>query len=105
MAEADVVGRATNPANAATVNLFLNVVDDRIVRAMFQSDGCTATIAASSMLTVMLTGCALRDARLFCTDDVEAALEGLPAGRQHASLLVVDALRSALKSLSPQTAG
>jgi len=96
LSEPDAVGAAQNPASGASVRLYLQIDRHTISRATFQSQGCTATIAASSLLTEMLTGCLLEDAEKITREDVEAALGGLPSTRKHSALLAEDVVRSAI---------
>ena len=105
MPDADVTGTATNPATAATAKLFLKLEGDLVLEAAFQSDGCAATIAACSMLTVMLKGKVLDEAEKLDRHAIEGALGGLPPTRRHAALLAEDALRSVLRTVRPHAAG
>lgn len=96
MRDADGFGSVENPASGAVVSLQLKVVDERVVRAMFQAQGCTATIAAASILTEMVAGLPVAAAAAVTRADVEAGLGGLPPTRRHAAALARDAVRAAL---------
>jgi nitrogen fixation NifU-like protein len=96
LADANAVGRAGNPVSGAELALFLRVENGRICRVSFQSQGCTATIAAGSMLTELVQGRTLEAAAGLSRMDVEAALGGLPSTRRHAAALAVDAIRAAV---------
>ena len=99
MRDADAVGCVENPASGAVVSLQLKVDDERVVRAMFQAQGCTATIAAASILTEMVAGLPVAAAAAVTRADVEARLGGLPPARRHAAALARDAVRAALADL------
>jgi NifU-like protein involved in Fe-S cluster formation len=94
--DADGIGSVENPASGAVVSLQLKIVDERIVRAVFQARGCTATIAAASVLTEMVAGLSVSAAEVVNRADVEAGLGGLPPTRKHAAALACDAVRAAV---------
>ncbi len=96
MHDADGVGSVENPASGAVVSLQLKIVDERIVRAVFQAQGCTATIAAASVLTEMVAGLSVAAAGAVSRADVETRLGGLPPTRRHAAALARDSVRAAV---------
>ena len=96
MHDADGVGSVENPASGAEVSLQLKIVDERIVRAVFRAQGCTATIAAASVLTEMVAGLSVAAAGAVSRADVETRLGGLPPTRRHAAALARDAVRAAV---------
>ncbi len=93
---ANAVGYMTNPVCGDSLVLMLRIEDDRIVEARWQSDGCAASLAASSLLTEMVGGVSLADASQITREAVVDALGGLPASKLHASVLAADALHHAL---------
>lgn len=92
----DGVGYAENPASGATLSLHLALKNGIIDRAVFQAQGCAATIASGSVLTEWMRGKTPDEARKISRTDIEAALGGLPPTRKHAADLAVDAVRAAL---------
>jgi nitrogen fixation NifU-like protein len=92
----DAMGTAENPVSGASLVLYLAVCENVIKQAFFQAQGCAATIACGSMLTVLLIGKSIDDAKMLTRDDVEIALGGLPPTRKHAADLAIDVVRSAL---------
>ncbi len=54
--DADGVGVRTNPVCGDTMRLMIRVADDRIAEARWQTVGCPAAIATSSIATEMITG-------------------------------------------------
>jgi nitrogen fixation NifU-like protein len=102
--EADAVGNQTNPVCGDVMRLMLRVQGGRITEARFQTDGCPASIAASSVFTEMITGRSLAEAEALAKEDVVEALGGLPPSKLHASVLVTGALRQALGQLQRQDA-
>ncbi|HEY7269552.1 MAG TPA: iron-sulfur cluster assembly scaffold protein, partial [Dehalococcoidia bacterium] len=59
---------------------------------------CTASVATSSIITEMVQGLTLEEARELSYDDVSEAVGGLPPSKLHSAALVIDALRRALAS-------
>ncbi len=93
---ANAVGYMTNPVCGDALVLMLRISDDRIVEARWQSDGCAASLAASSLLTELVQGETIVEASEITRESVVEALGGLPASKLHASVLAADALHHAL---------
>jgi len=89
-------GDATNPVCGDLLHLYLKVADDRITAASFQAQGCPPTVAAASVLTEIISGLTLNEARVLAPSDVTRVLETLPRNKEHCSVLAIDALRAAL---------
>jgi len=97
LADANAVGYMTNPVCGDTLLLMLRVLDGRIEEARWQSDGCAASIAASSVLSELVRGRSLAEAESITREAVVEALGGLPLSKLHASVLAADALALAIK--------
>jgi nitrogen fixation NifU-like protein len=95
IAEADATGYETNPVCGDTMRLTLRINGGRIVDARFQTSGCPAAIAASSVCTEMIRGLSLAQAEALTKEDYAAALGGLPPAKMHCSVLAADAVRAA----------
>ncbi|MFH1029656.1 MAG: iron-sulfur cluster assembly scaffold protein [bacterium] len=65
----------------------------------FETLGCAAAIASSSVLTDMAKGKTLDEALKITKEDVVKKLGGLPLHKEHCSLIAVDALGDAIKKL------
>lgn len=63
----------------------------------FQTLGCAAAIATSSIVTQMVKGKDLNKALNLSSKDVVKALGDLPKVKLHCSLLAVDAFKNAIK--------
>ncbi len=94
--DANAVGYMTNPVCGDTLLLMLRVDGERIADARWQSDGCAASIAASSLLSELATGASVAEADAITREALVEALGGLPASKLHASVLAADALDHAL---------
>lgn len=96
MAEADVIGESGSFKCGDTMKIYLKIEQDKITGVRFQTFGCGAAIASSSMLTEMVKGKTLEEARQVTNEDVAIELGGLPPLKMHCSNLAADALRDAI---------
>ena len=102
MKDADIVSRAGSPACGDMITIYLKIrkVNDEyfISDAKFESYGCAANIAATSILTEMIKGKSLRFAWNVSWKDVSDEIGGLPAIKYHCSILAVGALRRGIRA-------
>ncbi len=96
--DADGRGEVGNPLCGDMMTLYLRIKDEIIEDIKFQTFGCGAAIAVSSMLTEMAKGKSLGEAKKITNKDVAKALEGLPKNKLHCSNLGADALQLAIKN-------
>ena len=102
---ADGVGEVGNPACGDMMRLYLKVENGRVVDAKFRTFGCGAAIASSSMLTEMIKGKTVEEAREITNHAVAEALDGLPAVKIHCSVMAEQAVKSALDDYAKKHAG
>ncbi|MEM0202446.1 MAG: Fe-S cluster assembly scaffold protein NifU [Archaeoglobaceae archaeon] len=95
--DADGIGMEGNPVCGDVMKIYIKVEGDRIVDAKFQTFGCGAAIAVSSMITEMVKGKTLDEAMKISKDVVAEALGGLPPQKMHCSNLGADALKKAIE--------
>lgn len=103
--EADGVGQVGNPVCGDVMKMMIKVEKDRIVDIKFQTFGCGAAIATSSIATEMVKGKTLEEAMELSNKAVAEALGGLPATKMHCSNLAADGIHKAIedyKSKLPQ---
>ena len=96
MENPDGVGKEGNPVCGDVMELAIRVKDDVIEHAQFQTFGCCAAIATSSMITEMVIGKTLDEAEKISKKAVSEALDGLPPAKMHCSNLAADALHKAI---------
>ncbi len=86
-----------DPACGDQMKLWIRVEGGYILDIKFKSFGCPGAIATSSMATMLAMGMHIDDARLLTDDDVVRALGGIPANKEHCSLMGVGALHAAIR--------
>ena len=93
----DAVGVQSNPVCGDTMKLMLSIDGDRIAEARWQTVGCPAAIATSSIATEMILGRTLNEADAITKQAIVDAAGGLPSSKLHCSVLAHDALHRALR--------
>ena len=96
--DATVVADVGNPACGDMMRLYLKIENGVIIDAKFKTFGCGAAIATSSMLTEMLKGKSLDEAKAISNKAVAEALDGLPPVKMHCSVMAEEALAKALEN-------
>jgi nitrogen fixation NifU-like protein len=105
MENPDGVGEVGNPVCGDMMTIYIRVKDDRIDDIKFQTLGCGAAIASTSMLTEMAKGKTLAEALEITKQDIADALGGLPAQKVHCSLLASDGLKAAIEDYRAKSKG
>ena len=95
--DANGVGEEGNAACGDIMKMFLKVENDVIVDVKFQTFGCGAAIASSSMATEMIKGKTLEEAWTLSNKAVAEALDGLPPVKMHCSVLAEEAIHAAIQ--------
>lgn len=98
IADADAVGQVGNPVCGDVMKLYLKIDNNKIIDIKFETLGCGAAIATSSMLTEMVKGKTIEDALKIEKLDIAQELGGLPPPKLHCSVLAHDALATAIKN-------
>ncbi|HOX97247.1 MAG TPA: iron-sulfur cluster assembly scaffold protein [bacterium] len=97
MENPDASAQVGNPVCGDIMKLYLKIVDNRIEDIKFETLGCVAAIANTSVLTELAKGKTLEEAKQINRDMVVAELGGLPDAKIHCSMLAIDALHNAIK--------
>jgi len=93
---ADGVGEVGNLACGDVMKLYLKIEKNVIKEIKFQTYGCAAAIATSSVITDLVKGKTVEEALEMTNKSVIDSLDGLPPVKIHCSLLSVDALNEAI---------
>lgn len=97
MENADGVGQVGNPVCGDMMTFYIKVKDNRITDVKFQTFGCGAAIAVSSMVSEMAVGKTLEEALQITNESVAEELGGLPKNKLHCSNLGADSLHKAIE--------
>lgn len=100
MEDATVVAIAGNPACGDMITFYLKINQETqvIEKAQFESYGCAANIATSSIVTEMIRGLTLEIAWKDITwKKVTEEIGGLPSVKFHCGVLAVGALKRAIR--------
>jgi nitrogen fixation protein NifU and related proteins len=89
-----------NPACGDILKLSLRIEAGRILEVRFLAKGCVPAMACASLLTEMVKGRTLAEARELSRDQLVQTIGGLPQASGHAAQLAMDALASTLKNLA-----
>ncbi len=95
---ADAIGEAGALSCGDKLKLYLKIEDNIIKEAKFQTFGCGSAVAASSVLTEMLIGKTINEARKITNKQIAQELDGLPPEKMHCSVMGREALEDALKN-------
>jgi NifU-like protein involved in Fe-S cluster formation len=96
LADANAVADETNPICGDRLRLSLLVVDDRIDAVRYLAYGCPPTLVCGSILTELIRGKTIEEARALTRSDLLDAIGGLPSRKHHAASLAIETLNSAL---------
>lgn len=94
--DADGIGEVGNPVCGDMMTFYIKVKDNVIGDVKFQTFGCGAAIAVSSIVSEMAKGKTLDEALKISKEIVAEELGGLPAQKMHCSNLGADALHKAI---------
>jgi len=95
--DADGVGEVGNPVCGDIMKITFKLdADERLNDVKFQTLGCGAAIATSSIVTEMAKGMTLEEAAAISKQQVADELGGLPPAKMHCSVLATDGLKVAV---------
>ncbi len=101
--DADGVGEVGNPVCGDMMTFYIKVKDNTLVDVKFQTFGCVAAIAVSSIVSDMAKGKTLEEAKKITKKVVAEALGGLPPNKMHCSNLGAEALALAIQNYQDQS--
>ncbi len=94
--KADGIGEVGNIVCGDVMHLYIKVKDDVIKDVKYETFGCAAAIATSSVVTDLAKGKKISEALKMTNASILKELGGLPPIKVHCSLLAVDALNEAI---------
>ena len=103
--DADGVGQVGNPVCGDIMKMYIKVKDNIITDVKFQTFGCGAAIATSSMATELIKGKSMDEALTLTNKAVAEALGGLPQVKMHCSVLAEEAVQAAINDYLIKTTG
>ena len=99
MEDANGVGTVGNPTCGDLMTIYIKVNDDEVIEDIsFQTFGCGAAIATSSMITEIAVGKTIEEALKISRNDVAEELDGRPPIKMHCSNLAADGLQAAIEN-------
>jgi nitrogen fixation protein NifU and related proteins len=98
--DATAVVDVENPVCGDILRLAARVDNGKISAVRFKAQGCVTALACASVLTDLLAGKSLDDARRVTAAQVSDALGGLPQATFHGAQLASNALAALLAKLS-----
>lgn len=105
MEDPDGIGLVGNPVCGDVMKIFIRVENGRITDIKFQTFGCAAAIATSSMITELAKNKTIEEAMEISRDDVANELDGLPKVKMHCSNLAADGLQAAIEDWEKRRSG
>jgi len=103
---ANAVAQKGNPVCGDVMKVYLKINDEGVIEdAGFETLGCAAAIAVSSLLTEYIKGMTLEEAKKVTKDDIVKEADGLPPAKVHCSMLGVDAALAALQNYEEKKGG
>lgn len=94
----DGIGEVGNPVCGDMMTFYIKVKEDILEDIKYQTFGCGAAIAVSSMVSEMAKGKTIDEALKITNKIVADALGGLPTNKMHCSNLGAEALRKAIEN-------
>ncbi len=92
-------GKVGSPVCGDVIDFYIKVDNKtkKIIDAKFMSFGCASNIATSSILTELIIGKTIDEAKKITFDDITKELGGLPKIKIHCSVLAINAMNKAIE--------
>jgi len=96
--DAELVGEVGNPTCGDIMKIYIDIDENEKIKDIkFNTFGCGAAVATSSMVTELVKGKTLDEAMDITNEEIAEALDGLPPAKMHCSNLAADAVKDAIK--------
>lgn len=95
--DANGIGEVGNPTCGDVMKIYLKINDQEVIEDVkFETFGCAAAIATSSMVTELVKGKTISEAVKITNKDVVRELGDLPPAKLHCSLLAQEGVEAAI---------
>ncbi|MBN1196498.1 MAG: iron-sulfur cluster assembly scaffold protein [Candidatus Aminicenantes bacterium] len=94
---ADGIGKVGNARCGDVMWIYLKIDNGIITDAKYETFGCVAAIATSSMAMKMIKGRRVEEALEVSNKAVTEALDGLPPEKMHCSVLAEEGIKAAIE--------
>lgn len=99
MKDANAVGTVGNAVCGDIMKIFMKINENDVIEDVsFQTFGCAAAIATSSVATTMIKGKTVEEALKLTNKQVIDELGGLPPQKLHCSVLAEEAIKEAINN-------
>jgi len=82
-----------------TMKITLNLKNKKIIKGLFWTDGCGATIACGNMLMKIIKDKIIDEISSISKEELIKILDGLPKEHLHCAKLAIDTLKDAINDL------
>jgi nitrogen fixation NifU-like protein len=96
MNQSDGYARITGPCGD-TMEISLRVIDNRIAKCTYDTDGCGATVSCGSIVTELAIGKPIVQAKQINQKTILVYCCGLPEANEHCALLAANTLQEAIQ--------
>jgi len=103
--DADGIGKVGNPVCGDVMWIYIKVKDGIITDCKFETFGCVAAIATSSLATELVIGKSVDEALQVSNQRIVDLLGGLPKEKHHCSVLAEDGIKRAIEDYKAKMAG
>jgi nitrogen fixation NifU-like protein len=101
--DASGIGKVGNAKCGDVMWIYIKVENNKIVDAKFETFGCVAAIATSSIAIDMVLDKPVDEALTLTNKAVAEALDGLPPEKMHCSLLAEEGIKAAIEDYQGKT--
>jgi len=99
----DGIGKVGNSKCGDVMWIYIKVENNIIIDAKYETFGCVAAIATSSMAIDMVVGKSVDEAIKITNKAVAEALDGLPPEKMHCSMLAEEGIKSAIEDFQKKS--
>ena len=91
------VGKVGNIVCGDLLEFYIKVQDNKVIDAKFMTFGCVAALGVSSVLTEIVKGKTIQEAKKITPKDIVREVGGLPREKVHCSVLGFEGLKKAIE--------